>query len=228
MEGHHAMAQPRHAGEVPAVHGTRDQRIRSETNLMRTFSVLASCVLLIAMVSCARPQKYIDITCGKMPGETLLDREAAIQCQRFREEEAATAAYSESTLLLKSYRACLDKYEQTPARAREYCGLYGKALSQRWEPRDCQAGETLLDRQAAIQCQQVRQEAAATAVYHEATLLLQSYKACLDKYEQMPARAREYCGEYGKALQNIGLQIKEPLDTSPPTRGTAQSQPKLK
>jgi hypothetical protein len=121
---------------------------------MKTFSVLASCVLLIAMVACARPQKYIDITCAKMPGETLLDREAAIQCQQFRQEEAATA------------------------------------------------------------------------VYHEATLLLQSYRACLEKYEQAPARAREYCGEYGKALQNIGLQIKEPLDTSSPTTDAARTAPK--
>jgi hypothetical protein len=228
VRGHDTVLRPRRAGDAPAVQSTLAQEIRLEIKVMRTFTVLATCVLLVAMVACARPQKYIDITCAKMPGEGLLDREAAIQCQRFREEEAATAAYSESTLLLKSYRACLDKYEQMPARAREYCGLYGKALSQRWEPRDCQVGETLLDRQAAIQCQQFRQEAAATAVYHEATLLLQSYRACLDKYEQMPARAREYCGEYGKALQNIGLQIKEPLDTSPPTRGTAQSQPKLK
>jgi methylaspartate ammonia-lyase len=156
MEGHHAVAQPCHAGEVPAVHGTRAQRIRSETKLMRTFSVLASCVLLMAAVACARPQKYIDITCGKMPGETLLDREAAIQCQQFRQEEAATA------------------------------------------------------------------------VYHEATLLLKSYRACLEKYEQAPARAREYCGQYGKALQDIGLQIKEPLDTGPPTKGSAQSPPKPK
>jgi len=195
---------------------------------MRTFCVLASCVLLNAMVACAHPQKYIDITCGKMPGETLLDREAAIQCQRFREEEAATAAYSESTLLLKSYRSCLDKYEQTPARAREYCGLYGKALLQQWEPRDCQAGEMLLNREAAIQCQQFRQEAAATAVYHEATLLLQSYRACLEKFQRAPARAREYCGDYAKALQDIGLQITEPLDTDLPTRGTAQSPPKPK
>jgi hypothetical protein len=87
-------------------------------------------------------------------------------------------------------------------------------------------GETLLDREAAIQCQQFRQEEAATAVYHEATLLLQSYRACLEKYEQAPARAREYCGEYGKALQNIGLQIKEPLDTSPPTKDAARTAPK--
>ena len=83
---------------------------------------------LFGAVGCVPPQKYIDITCGKMPGETLLDREAAIQCQQFRQEEAATAAYNEATLLLKSYRACLEKYEAAPARAREYCGQYGKAL----------------------------------------------------------------------------------------------------
>src|SRR5262245_8591346 len=96
--------------------------------MMRLIGILASCALMFAGTSCARPQKYIDVTCGNMPSETLLDREAAIQCQQFRQEEAATAVYSEATLLLKSYRACLEKYEQTPARAREYCGQYGKAL----------------------------------------------------------------------------------------------------
>ena len=102
--------------------------IRLAANVMKISGVVACCALLCVTASCVRPQKYIDITCGKMPGETLLDREAAIQCQQFRQDEAATAVYSEATLLLKSYRACLEKYEQTPARAREYCGLYGKAL----------------------------------------------------------------------------------------------------
>ena len=130
--------------------------IRVGTKLMRTFSVLALCALLFGTAGCVRPQKYIDITCGKMPGETLLDREVAIQCQQFKQDEAATAAYNEASLLLKSYRACLEKYEQAPA------------------------------------------------------------------------RAREYCGQYGKALQDIGLQIKEPLDTSPPPKDTARTPPKPK
>jgi hypothetical protein len=96
--------------------------------MLRMVCTAALCALMFTGSSCVRPQKYIDITCGKMPGETLLDREAAIQCQQFRQEEAATAVYSEATLLLKSYRGCLEKYEQAPARAREYCGQYGKAL----------------------------------------------------------------------------------------------------
>ena len=104
------------------------QEIRLAAKMMKAFGVLALCALMIVAAGCARPQKYIDITCGKMPGETLLDREAAIQCQQFRQDEAATAVYNEATLLLKSYRACLEKYEQAPARAREYCGQYGKAL----------------------------------------------------------------------------------------------------
>ncbi|HSQ50416.1 MAG TPA: hypothetical protein VLL94_04030 [Nitrospiraceae bacterium] len=120
------------------------------------FGVLVFCALLFVTAGCVRPQKYIDITCGKMPGETLVDREAAIQCQQFRQDEAATA------------------------------------------------------------------------VYNEATLLLASYRACLEKYEQAPARAREYCGQYGKALQDIGLQIKEPLDPDPPTKNTARTPSKLK
>lgn len=113
------------------------------TKLIRTFGVSALCVVLLAGAGCARPQKYIDITCAKMSGETLLDREAAIQCQQFRQDEAATAVYQEAALLMKSYGACLEKYEQAPARAREYCGQYGKALQdiglQIKEPLDAQA-----------------------------------------------------------------------------------------
>lgn len=96
--------------------------------VMKMFGVLVSCALILIAAGCARPQKFIDITCGKMPGETLLDREAAIQCQQFKQDEAATAVYNEATLLLASYRACLEKYEQAPVRAREYCGQYAKAL----------------------------------------------------------------------------------------------------
>ena len=96
--------------------------IRVGTTMMRAFS------LLCVPAGCVRPQKFIDITCGNMPGETLLDREVAIQCQQFKQDEAATAAYNQATLLLQSYRACLEKYEQAPTRAREYCGQYGKAL----------------------------------------------------------------------------------------------------
>ena len=102
--------------------------IRVGTTMMRTFGLLVVSGLLCVTAGCVRPQKFIDVTCGKMPGETLLDREAAIQCQQFKQDEAATAAYSEASLLLKSYRACLEKYEQAPTRAREYCGQYGKAL----------------------------------------------------------------------------------------------------
>jgi hypothetical protein len=104
------------------------KRIPMQHMLKGLCSIVISCALAFIAISCARPQKYIDITCGKMPGETLLDREAAIQCQQFRQEEAATAVYNEATLLMKSYRACLEKYEQTPVRAREYCAMYGKAL----------------------------------------------------------------------------------------------------
>jgi hypothetical protein len=112
---------------VPVITG-EDERVRLAAKMMKTFGVLVSCALLFVTAGCVRPQKYIDMTCGKMPGETLLDREAAIQCQQYRQDEAATSVYSEATLLLKSYRACLEKYEQAPARAREYCGEYGKAL----------------------------------------------------------------------------------------------------
>jgi hypothetical protein len=89
-------------------------------------------------------------------------------------------------------------------------------------------GETVLDRERAIQCQQFRQDEAATAVYSEATLLLKSYRACLEKYEQAPARAREYCGQYGKALKDIGLQIKELPDADPSAADLTRTPPKPK
>ena len=102
-----------------------------------TMAMKKPCTALLAvMLACApvacttKPQQYIDVTCSKMPGDTLLDREAAIQCQTFRQAEAATAVYNEAMLLVKSYRACLEKYEVVPARAREYCAQYPKALQE--------------------------------------------------------------------------------------------------
>lgn len=70
-------------------------------------------------------------------------------------------------------------------------------------------GDTVEMRDAALQCQQFRQAEAATAVYNEAAQLLKSYRACLEKYEQVPARAKEYCALYPQALREIGLKIKE-------------------
>ena len=105
-----------------------EEGVRLAATMMKKTVVLVSCALLCVIAGCARPSMYIDMACGKMPGETLLDREAAIQCQQFRQDEAATAVYNEATLILKSYRGCLEKYERVPASAREYCGQYGKAL----------------------------------------------------------------------------------------------------
>jgi hypothetical protein len=175
--------------------------------------VLASAVLLLGPIACTRPHQYIDVTCSKMAGGTLLDREAAIQCQTFRQKEAATAVYNEALLLMKSYRACLAKYEGTPPdRAKEYCAEYPKALASV----TCSkvAGEVVLGPEVAVQCQASRQADAATAVYNEATLLVRSYRACLEKYEQIPVRAKEYCAQYPKALKEIGLQIDEQPDSA--------------
>lgn len=85
---------------------------------------------LLGTLACTKPHQYIDVTCATMAGDTVLDREAAIQCQTFRQTEAATAVYNEAALLVKSYRACLEKYEQVPARAKEYCAQYPKALQE--------------------------------------------------------------------------------------------------
>jgi len=85
-------------------------------------------VVTTLLSGCAEPRKFIETTCAKMPGDTVEARDAAVECQKFRQAEAATAVYNEAALLLKSYRACLERYEQTPARAKEYCGLYAKAL----------------------------------------------------------------------------------------------------
>lgn len=173
-------------------------------------AVLLACVLVLGPAACTSPRQYIDVTCSKMAGDTVLDREAAIQCQTFRQAEAATAVYHEATLLVKSYRACLAKYEQTPDRAKGYCAEYPKALA----TVTCTkvAGNIVLGPEVAVQCEDSRQADAATAVYNEAMLLVKSYRACLEKYEQIPAKTKEYCAQYAKALQEIGLQIKEQPD----------------
>lgn len=179
-------------------------------------------ILIFGPIACTRPHQYIDVTCSKMAGNTLLDREAAIQCQTFRQTEAATAVYREATLLVKSYRACLVKYEETPGRSKEYCGEYSKALADV----TCTklAGEVVLGREVAIQCQNAGQAEAATAVYNQATLLLKSYRHCLEKYESTPIKAKEYCAQYPKALQEIGLQIKEaPEERALPSAATKES-----
>ncbi len=74
------------------------------------FAVLASCALLCVTAGCVRPSKYHRHDVWENAGRALLDREAAIQCQQFRQDEAATAVYNEATLLLTSYRGCLEKY----------------------------------------------------------------------------------------------------------------------
>ena len=97
---------------------------------LRVGTTVLTLMLIFGPLACTRPHQYIDVTCSKMAGDTLLDREAAIQCQTFRQTEAATAVYNEAMLLVKSYRGCLEKYEQTPARAKEYCAQYPKALQE--------------------------------------------------------------------------------------------------
>ena len=194
---------------------------------MHMTPVRLSMTMLVVMlvggpVACTRPHQYIDVTCSKMAGESLLDREAAIQCQTFRQAEAATAVYNEATLLMKSYRACLAKYEQTPGRTKEFCSEYSRALTEI----ACSkiAGEYTLGRESAVQCENSKQAEAATAVYNEATLLVKSYRGCLEKYETAPTRSREYCAQYTKALQDIGLQIKEqPESQTHHTPSTARS-----
>jgi hypothetical protein len=96
----------------------------------KALRVILALVLGLGAMACTSPHQYIDVTCAKMAGDTVVDREAAIQCQTFRQAEAATAVYNEATLLVKSYRACLEKYEQTPIRAKEYCAQYPKALQE--------------------------------------------------------------------------------------------------
>ena len=168
-------------------------------------------ILALGPIACTSPHQYIDVTCSKLPGGSLVDREAAIQCQTFRQAQAATAVYNEATLLMKSYRACLAKHEQTPGRT-EYCSEYSRALTEI----ACSkiAGEYTLGHEAAVQCENTRQSEAATAVYNEAMLLVRSYRTCLEKHETSPARAKEYCAQYLKALQGIGLQIKEQPESS--------------
>lgn len=171
----------------------------------------------IAITACTSPHRYIGTTCLEMAGDTLVDREAAIQCQTFKQAEAATAVYTEASLLVKSYRACLAKYERTSGRANELCAEYPKAISSVACTKI--AGEIALGPEVATQCENSRQEEAASAVYNEAMLLVRSYRSCLEKYERAPAQSKEYCGEYPKALKAIGLKIKEAPEA--PTENTA-------
>jgi hypothetical protein len=178
-----------------------------DITMVRHSMAILAVMLVFGPIACTKPHQYIDVTCAKMAGETVLDRENAIQCQTFRQAEAATAVYNETLLLMKSYRACLAKYEETPGRAKEYCSEYSRALTEV----TCSkvAGEVVLGPDVAIQCENTRQAEAATAVYNEAMLLVRSYRTCLEKYELIPVKAREYCAQYPKALREIGLQIKE-------------------
>ena len=60
---------------------------------------------------------------------------------------------------------------------------------------------------------------------YKAGLLLKSYRACLKTFKQAPARVREYRGQYGKALEDIGLKIQEPGDSCPVTNDAARYAP---
>lgn len=66
--------------------------------ILRLSAAILFLVLALGPLACTGPRQYIDVTCSKMPGETLVDRETAIQCQTFRQAEAATAAYNEASL----------------------------------------------------------------------------------------------------------------------------------
>lgn len=85
------------------------------------------------------------------------------------------------------------------------------------------AGEYIMGPDVAAGCENTRQAEAATAVYNEAMLLVKSYRTCLEKYETAPPRAREYCAQYPKALQAIGLQIKEQPELPSNGAATARS-----
>ncbi len=117
--------------KTPATINLLDTGLPDRSARRRSRTLLVCCVGLLVMTAlsgCIESRKYIETTCAKMPGDTVDDRDAAVQCQKFRQAEAATAVYNEAAQLLKSYRACLERYEQTPARAKEICALYAKAL----------------------------------------------------------------------------------------------------
>lgn len=192
--------------------------------MLRSWTALLAVIIAFGPVACTNPHQYIEVTCAKMAGETVLDRETAIQCQTFRQAEAATAVYNEALLFMKSYRVCLAKYEQTPGRAKEYCSEYSRALAEI----TCSkvAGEVVLGPEVAARCESTRQADAATAVYNEAMLLVRSYRGCLQKYEQTQAQAREYCAQYPKALREIGLQIKEQPEPAPPAAASSPARPR--
>ena len=167
--------------------------------------------MFVPILACSSPHRYIDVVCSNMRGDTVVDREVAIQCQTFKQAEAATSVYMEASLLVKSYRACLAKYEPMPGKATELCAKYPKAISNVACTKI--AGDIVLGPEVAARCENSRQEEAATAVYNEAMLLVRSYRSCLEKYERAPLKSKEYCGEYPKALRAIGLNIQQAPET---------------
>lgn len=188
--------------------------------LLKIILLLLVVGMFLPILACSSPHRYIDVVCSKMGGDTVVDREVAIQCQTFKQAQAATAVHAEASLLVKSYRACLAKYEQTPGRANELCAEYPKAISNVACTKI--AGDIVLGPEVAERCENSRQEEAATAVYNEAMLLVRSYRSCLEKYERAPGKSKEYCGEYPRALKAIGLKVKEEPKT--PRENTAAVQ----
>ena len=52
----------------------------------------------------------------------------AIECQAYHQRKADTEVRQETANIMKAYRTCLQKYEDDPSKAKEYCSVYTRAL----------------------------------------------------------------------------------------------------
>ncbi len=50
--------------------------------------------------------------------------------EEFRQRKADADMRQETADLMKQYRLCMEKYENDPMKAKEYCSAYGDALRQ--------------------------------------------------------------------------------------------------
>jgi hypothetical protein len=68
------------------------------------------------------------IVLAGLPGCISIGENEEASAIRTSKNAAETAIYREVVELVKLYRVCLQKYEDTPAKAKESCGMYKDAI----------------------------------------------------------------------------------------------------
>ncbi len=93
---------------------------------MRAIVLSLLCPVLLGLPGCGaepfKPHHY-----GQMDCSTQRDR-WAMECQEYYKKKADAEIRQEVAELLKSYRLCLQKYEDNPTKAKANCSVYNQAL----------------------------------------------------------------------------------------------------